>query len=164
MLAPGDLRMKGNSEKVVARILANNKELDLLITCLDEEGDALRMRCCDAMEKLSRVHPQWFTRYKARLLKAATMSRQKEVRWHLAQIIPRLSLTPSQQRQAYTIFQTYLSDTSSIVKAFAMQALVDLAQLDSSLMNETRKTIQSLTKTGTPAMQSRGRQLLKCLT
>ena len=163
MLIPGDLRMKGNSEKVVERILTNTRELDLLIACLSEDVEAMRMRCCDAMEKISRSHPQWFNRYKSRLLKVAKQEKQKEVRWHLAQIIPRLSLTAGQKYTAYTTFQTYLNDKSSIVKTFAMQALVDLAQQDNSLINETRKTIQVLTKTGTPAMQSRGRQLLKTL-
>lgn len=163
MLIPGDLRMKGNSEKVVEHILSNAGELDLLIACLDKESEAMRMRCCDAMEKISRSHPQWFNQYKARLLKTAEREEQKEVRWHLAQIIPRLSLTTRQKHTAYTTFQTYLNDKSSIVKTFAMQALVDLAQQDNSLMNETRKTIQVLTRTGTPAMQSRGHQLLKAL-
>jgi hypothetical protein len=163
MLRPGDLRMKGNVEKVLKRILSNHKELDMLIQCLDMEGDAMRMRCCDAMEKLSRQHPEWFNKYKKRLLDASQQFTRKEVRWHLAQIIPRLPLTDRQRLLAYRTFQSYLEDESSIVKTFAMQALTDLAMQDVDLLDTTRTTIKQLAKHGTPAMQSRSRQLLRTL-
>ena len=155
--------MKGNSELVVRRILKNPEELTLLLDCLDEEGDAMHMRCCDAMEKISRQHPEWFNKSKRHLLFVSQSASQKEVRWHLAQIIPRLALTAQQRLHAYQTFQSYLDDKSSIVKTFAMQALTDLAMQDVSLVDTTRTTIKHLTKNGTPAMQSRGRQLLRTL-
>ncbi len=44
-----------------------------------------------------------------------------------------------------------------------MQALTDLAQRDPALRSQVAPLIERLTETGTPAMRSRGRKLLKQL-
>src|SRR5260370_27140346 len=57
----------------------------------------------------------------------------------------------------------YLEDKSSMVKTFSMQALADLAAQDEQLLEQVAPLIERLTRTGTPAMKSRGRKLLKQL-
>jgi hypothetical protein len=52
---------------------------------------------------------------------------------------------------------------SSIVKTFAMQGLSDLARQHVKLQPMVVDLIQSLTRTGTPAMHARGRILLQQL-
>jgi hypothetical protein len=54
----------------------------------------------------------------------------------------------------------YLNDTSRIVKTFAMQALADLAEQDDGLRAPVIRQIEELTRSGSPAMQNRGRKLL----
>jgi hypothetical protein len=44
-----------------------------------------------------------------------------------------------------------------------MQALVDLAERDQSLQKEVIALVKRAMRTGTPAMKSRGRKLLKQL-
>jgi hypothetical protein len=44
-----------------------------------------------------------------------------------------------------------------------MQALVDLALHDTRLRSQVMPLIERLTKTGTPALRSRGRKLLRQL-
>jgi len=61
---------------------------------------------------------------------------------------------------AVAILTGYLADESSIVKTFGMQALADLAEQDTSLLDQVVPLIERLSKTGTPAMRSRGRRLL----
>jgi hypothetical protein len=72
-------------------------------------------------------------------------------------------LTPGERRIVVGIPDSYLSDKSSIVKTFAMQALADLAMLDVELRQEVIEKIEALTANGTPAMRSRGKKLLKML-
>ena len=57
----------------------------------------------------------------------------------------------------------YLEDPSSIVRTFSMQALADLASRDERLLAQVMPLIERLTRTGTPAMRSRGRKLLRQL-
>jgi hypothetical protein len=82
------------------------------------------------------------------------------MRWHVAQMLPRLRLTAAEKRQAVVILTEYLRDKSSIVRTFSMQALSDLAADDAVLRGEVRPLIERLTRTGTPAMRARGRKLL----
>ena len=85
---------------------------------------------------------------------------QREVRWHVAQLLPRLALTPPQRAQAISILRRFLDDDSRIVRTFAMQALADLAEHDEQMRRWLLPLLAELTRTGTPAMRSRGRKLV----
>ena len=78
----------------------------------------------------------------------------------VAQMLPRLELSPAERRQALDILLGYLDDESKIVKTFAMQGLADLAWQDPQLRTEVLPVLVKLTASGSPAMRSRGRKLL----
>jgi hypothetical protein len=78
-------------------------------------------------------------------------------------MLPRLSLTTGERERAVRILKGYLLDVSSIVKTSSMQALVDLSEGDEQLLLQVRPLIERLARTGTPAMKSRGRKLLRKL-
>jgi hypothetical protein len=78
-------------------------------------------------------------------------------------MLPRLRLTPKERNHAVAILFDYLEDKSSIVKTFAVQSLADFARQDWGLRARVVPILTHLTDTGTPAMRSRGRKLLKVL-
>jgi hypothetical protein len=88
---------------------------------------------------------------------------QKELRWHLAQMIPRLPLTKKERQRAAEGLRRYLKDTSSIVKTFALQGLTELARAEASLLPEIIENLEAAERAGTPAMKARARKLLKTL-
>lgn len=162
-LKGGDLRSIGRSGDAV-RAVSKNPALfsDLMAGLLD--GDRLvRMRAADAVEKATRTHPEWLQPWKRALLDTVSTLEDKELRWHVAQLVPRLRLTAAEKATAVSILMGYLEDKSSIVKTFSMQALADLAAQDEQLLEQVAPLIERLTRTGTPAMKSRGRKLLKQL-
>jgi hypothetical protein len=55
---------------------------------------------------------------------------------------------------------SYLEDASSIVKTFALQGLADLAQDDPSIRPRVMEILRQATRSGTPAMKARSRELL----
>lgn len=57
----------------------------------------------------------------------------------------------------------YLDDASRIVKTESMQALASLAEHDAARRARVIPLLETLTQTGSPAMQSRGRKLLRRL-
>jgi len=63
-------------------------------------------------------------------------------------------------RIATEILYSYLEDRSRIVKTFSMQALADLAIQDPELRGSIVERLEELTRTGSPAMKSRGKKLL----
>jgi hypothetical protein len=157
------MRMLGSVPAVVERVLARPELFAALMPGLHHHDPRVQMRAADAIEKLTREHPAWLKPHKRQLLQLAASATRQELRWHLAQLLPRLSLTSAERRRAAATLKSYLDDKSSIVRTTAMQALFDLASVDRSLNDEIAPLLVSLTRTGTPAMRARGRKLLEQL-
>ncbi|MBV9155779.1 MAG: hypothetical protein JO097_05935 [Acidobacteriaceae bacterium] len=162
-LKGGDRRSIGRSDEAVQNIEKTPALFADLFAGLFDADPVVRMRAADAIEKSTRNSPELLRQWKRALLERVSVLQEKEVRWHIAQLIPRLSLTPDEQAAAVEILIRYLDDESSIVKTFSMQALADLALRDDRLRSQVGPLIERLTQTGTPAMRSRGRKLLKQL-
>jgi len=160
LLAGGDRRSNRQSNEVLGLVLSDSRKLPALMDCLWDDDACVRMRAADALEKFSRDQARLLQPFKKVLLELAAESMQREVRWHLAALIPRLQLTKSECERAAEVLKGYLSDRSSIVKTFAMQGLADLAVQQPETQPGVTEFIQRLTKTGTPAMRARGRKLL----
>ena len=160
LLSGGGRRSVGRSN-VVADQLSHSPSLAAeSVNCLFDKDPRVRMRAADALEKASAQNPKMLYRYKAELLGLLYEEQQKEVRWHLAQMVPRLRLAPAERGRANAALREYLSDSSSIVRTFAMQALAELAGDCAKDREEIRELIRSLARSGTPAMRARGRKLL----
>jgi HEAT repeat protein len=162
-LEGGDRRSIGRSPEVVAAILADPAVLEPVIDAIADPDPLVRMRAADAVEKVSAVQPELLVPFKRRLLGDLAAIPQQEVRWHVAQMLPRLPLTSRERRRAATIAESYLDDRSSIVRTWAMDALAKLAMDDPELRERVVPLIRGLTETGTPAMRARGRRLLRTL-
>ncbi|MFN0299988.1 MAG: hypothetical protein ACKVQU_06500 [Burkholderiales bacterium] len=72
-------------------------------------------------------------------------------------------MSKPERRRVIDILNGYLTDRSSIVKTFAMQALADIALQDAELRGPIVEQLPELTRSGSPAMKSRGRKLLASL-
>jgi hypothetical protein len=118
------------------------------------------MCAADAVEKLAVRHPEYLQPYKVRFIGEVAHVNQQEVRWHVAQLFSRLDLNGDERRAVAAILSGYLEDKSKIVKTFSMQALADIAMQDEALRPPIVRQLEELTRTGSPAMQSRGRKLL----
>ncbi len=159
-LAGGDRRSIGRANEVVAEVLANPRLFRSLFACLTAGDPVIRARAADAVEKISASRPHYLRPYRARLLGDLARCEQKEVRWHVAQMLPRLRWNRREQRRAYRVLLGYLSDASSIVKTFAMQALMDLSKQAPQLRSAVLDELKTVAARGTPAMRARGRKLL----
>ena len=162
-LEGGDRRSLGRSNEVVARVLAEPKVFRPLFAGLMSDNPVVRGRAADAVEKVTQVRPDWLVPYKSQLIGPLACCDQPEVRWHVAQMLPRLPWNAREGRRVYQVLREYLRDTSSIVKTCAMQALVDLTEQTPALRPIVVRRLRTLTAQGTPAMRARGRKLLAAL-
>jgi hypothetical protein len=160
LLEGGDRRFIGRSEQVVATVLAHPELFAELFEGMSAANPLVRMRVADAVEKVTAQHPEWLVPYKQHLLYEIALIPQQEVRWHTAQLFPRLLLETEERSFVLDILESYLQDASRIVKAFSMQALAELAEQDPSLISRVMPRLEELVETGSPAMKSRGRKLL----
>jgi len=159
-LAGGDRRSIGRSDEVAALVLKRPALFAELMDGLRAEDPLVRMRAADAAEKVSLKRPDLLAPFKARLLNLLEAATEQEVRWHLAQMLPRLPLTRRERLRAASALGRYLEDRSSIVKTCALQALVEIAAKEESLQPEVKALLQKAVRTGTAAMKARSRKLL----
>ena len=159
-LAGGDRRSIGQADEVVADVLADLSLFGVVWQGMLGDDPVVRMRAADVCEKISASVPECLAPFKVDLLGRVAAVDQQEVRWHVAQMLPRLDLDQVERARAVEILVGYLEDRSKIVKTFSMQALADLALADPSLIPRVVALIGDLTATGSSAMRSRGRKLL----
>lgn len=159
-LAGGDRRSIGQADAVAAELLADPTGFEMVIEGMTDADPVIRMRASDVGEKVSAKRPHVLQPHKARLLHILAHATQQEVRWHAAQMTPRLTLTDAERQQAAASLMRYLDDHSRIVQTFALQALTDLAEQDAGLRPLAVRLLQERLDSGSPAVRSRCRQLL----
>jgi len=162
-LTGGDRRSIGRSDEVAALVLKRPTLFSELIHGMHAADSLIRMRAADAAEKVSARKPDLLKPFKAELLHLLETATEQELRWHLAQMLPRLPLNKKERVRSVATLRNYLSDRSSIVKTCALQALAELASRDDSLFRETTALLQNSLRTGTAAMKARSRKLLRQL-
>jgi len=160
-LTGGDRRSIGQSNEVVALVLRRPALFPQLMTGMRHSDPLIRMRAADAAEKVSLLRPNLLEPFKGKLLRLLDEATEQELRWHLAQMIPRLRLAKKERVRATTVFRLHLNDQSSIVKTSAMQAIADLARNDDDLMAAAKQLLTKLAGSGTAATRARGRKLLR---
>ncbi len=163
MLSGGDLRSIGRVPDVLVVMERNPERMNELVRCLESVDPVVRSRTADALEKMTARRPDLLNPYKKVLLREASVSVQQEVRWHMAQMLPRLPLTPRQIAGVFSLLRSYLGDRSVIVQVCALQAMFELSLKDPSLRTPVRELMDASCRTGAPALRARGRRLRSLL-
>ena len=160
LLEGGDRRSIGRADEVAAMVPKDPGLFPELIAGLWSDDPLVLMRAADATEKFTRANREFLQPYKKELLGLMAETRQQELRWHLAAMIPRLVLSVKEAQRAASLMESYLEDRSSIVKTSALQGLADLARHDARLQPKVIELLRESTRSGTPAMKARSRRLL----
>jgi HEAT repeat protein len=155
----GDRRSIGRSEEVAADVLANPALFETLFRGMLHANPLVRMRAADAVEKITLAHPEYLQPFKEALLQEVAKINQQEVRWHVAQMLPRLTLSVEERQAALMILTSYLTDKSKIVHTFSLQAMADLAEEDQTLVQPVLKILTDASQSGSPAVKSRVKKL-----
>lgn len=163
-LVKGDKRSLTGVTKAIHMISKNPDLIGELLSAVSLETEAYNMRALDTIEKATRDNPVLLKPYKNIFIKKLIQQKQKKIRWHVAQIIPRLKLTNTEQQRIITILiNDYLNDSSSIVKVNSLQALADLAISNKKLGTEIKTIVKKASKSKTPALAARAKKLLVLL-
>ena len=153
----------GQSEEVAHQVRANPDLVVVLLQGALGDDPLVRMRAADALEKATRDRPEALRRHTRTILAALPTVEQQEVRWHWAQLVPRLQMTEAQRAAAVAVLERWLRDDSRLVRVHALQALADLATLDPSLRDSVASHVRHATRSGPPSLRARARKLAKLL-
>lgn len=164
-LKGGDLRSIGRSEEVVLDILKNPDLFKTVFEGMLDNDPRVRMRSADVLEKVSSKHPEYLQPFKSRLINEISKIEQQEVRWHVAQMFSHLKVDKRERDKIIEILFLYIDGLgkSNTVKTFSMQTLAEFAKKDKALRPQIIKKLEAIINTGSPAMVSRGKKLIKKL-
>jgi hypothetical protein len=166
MLHEGQGRISvGRAEEVADLVLAQSKLFSKLMECLWDEDLGVVNRAAHALERVTRDGQPGpvaqLNSWKTSLLGLLPEAEENKLRWHLALIVPRMTLTPSECARSADALQSWLEDeSSSIVKTMSLQGLADLTRQDRSLLPVILDLLRIHSRSGTPAMRARSRLLL----
>jgi hypothetical protein len=160
MLAGGDLRSIGRSDEIVLLVLEETALFKDLFQGFYSGDPVIRMRTCDAIEKISQSRSDLLEPYQDEMLALADSVEQKEMRWHIAQIMPRLNLTKWERERAFSIIEGYLTSQSAIVQACSLECLYDLGEKDTTLRKKAVEYLQQGLASSFKAVRARSQKIL----
>ncbi|WP_214835364.1 hypothetical protein [Exiguobacterium sp. s36] len=164
VLSGGDLRSIGHVDAVVAYVGNDPDRFSELMTGLTDARPVVRMRSADAMEKVTRHYPALLQAHQASLFQQLHRATQQEVRWHLAQLMPRLMWTEDEAADIVHVLTDWFdTETSNIVIVNSLQAIFDLSAMHPRFRDELKVLLESRLETGSPAVKSRSKKLLQKL-
>jgi hypothetical protein len=162
-LTGGDRRMVKGVDSACERVRRDPSLFDDLVRGMTHEDELVRMRAADAVEKLTVERPELLSPYASFLLGEVAPIPQQEIRWHVAQLLPRLKLNAMQRHRAVEVLEGYLADRSRLVRTWAMDGIARLSVADPVLKERARKIVDEGLKNGPPSVQARARFLQKLL-
>jgi len=162
LLLHRDLRSIGRSNEVV-RLVQDQESFDELFNLLLHHERLLVMRAADAIEKITLTHKAFLAPHKRQLLVLLSSAIHKELKWHIALLVPRLSLEPEERREAWGILSYWAlnPNESKIARVNSLQGLSDLSHLYPEYKESFEHTLRALEHEQTPSLQARIRKLRK---
>jgi hypothetical protein len=160
-LSGGDLRSKGLSE-VVASEVRDEQSFDALFAGLSSKSRVVVMRTADAIEKITRTKTSLLAPYKRDILKLAGISVNKELQWHLAQLLPRLDLTKKEADYCRKTLSGWATNrlNSRILRVNSLQSLYDMAKAGKVRRTVFMEIVAKIKKEGIPSIDARLKKLL----
>jgi hypothetical protein len=162
ILSGGDLRSKGQSDKIVS-LIDNQQKFDELFSLLFHTDRIVVMRATDAIEKITLHHPEFLTTHKKEILQLCSEAENIEFKWHLALLVPRLKLTKQELGKVWQILSDWATDKkeSKIVRVDSLQGLFDLLIQSKELNKDLQFTLSKIEKENVPSLNARIRKIRK---
>ena len=158
----GDLRSIGKVNELIRKI-NNEADFNLLIEALQSKERVIAMRAADAIEKITLHRGEFLQPHKKKLLDLLHTATEKEIRWHLAQIIPRLALTDPEIKVVSKKFSEWALDKkeSRIVRVNSIQGLFELTRSFPQMGSKMEALLQELETENIPSLKARIKRLRK---
>jgi hypothetical protein len=159
-LSGGDRRSIGRVADVVIAVAEQPWLITELVGLLQHPEAVVRIRAADALQKLQQLIPDQIVPFQTELLNIAQQAKDPEIRWHMAQMLPRMPTSYMKRSKIAVVLKRYSFDQSIIVRVCAMQGLADLAKADNTFRLLALRTVHSALTFGAPAEKARARKLL----
>jgi hypothetical protein len=160
LLQGGDLRSLGQSDKAI-RFVNSQQQFDELFRFLFHADRVVVMRAADAIEKITIANSGYLAPHKKEMISLMGSAADKELKWHLALMAPRLKLTERELGIAWETLTRWATqrDESRIVRVHSLQGLHDLLAQNKELEQDLFLTFQQVETEKIPSINARIRKL-----
>jgi len=160
LLKGGDLRSIGRANDVVKNV-KSQRDFDSLFEGLFDDDRKVVMRTADALEKISAEKPEYLAKHKKAILKLLSTAEGIELKWHLAQMVPRMKLTTREVGIVWQCLALWAMDKSEsrIVRANSVQGLYELSETRSELKRDLELMVDEVRRENIPSLNARIRKL-----
>ena len=165
LLLGKDLRTIKNADNV-AQLVTDQASFDDLFTLLFHHERPLVMRAADAVEKVTRKHKEFLAPYKVQLLSLLKGAINIELKWHIAQLIPRIRLDPHELQEVWSILSYWVRNPneSKLVRANSLQGLFELSRQAPAFRTQFAAVLDDLSHERIPSLIARVKKLRRLLT
>lgn len=167
LLTEGVWYAEGHTHAVAEAVLHDQALFDELFECLLSPDDGTCKRAAMALELVSERQPAWFAPYQEILLDELDQQPRWYVLYRLCTIVPRLRLNRAERERARARLSELAESPRNVLSLSALTGLVMLAlpphSNDPELREEMAWLVEHKMRTGSKAMQARGRHLLPLL-
>jgi len=156
LLSGGDLRSIGRSGSVISKIKSQS-DFDELFGYLFHHDRIVVMRAADVIEKITLTKPGYLKNHAQEIISLSGKAKNKELMWHLAQLLSRLHLNRTEFRNSWNILTKWAKDktNSRIVRVNSLQALFDLLSQDKILLGDFNLLLYELEEENIPSIKAR---------
>ncbi|HLT72900.1 MAG TPA: hypothetical protein VKZ75_09625 [Cyclobacteriaceae bacterium] len=161
-LSGGDLRSIAHVDDAI-KLVRTQQEFDELFALLGHPERLVVMRTADAVEKITKKHPEYLKDHKKEIIQYLSIAKDKELKWHLAELVSRIALTASELIKAEAILSWWAKDPkeSRIVRVFALQALFTFLGKSRKYQEELIQLMNDIEQENIPSLNARIRKLKK---
>lgn len=162
ILKGGDLRSIGESNKVVS-LIDSQESFDVLFRLLFHSDRKVVMRAADAIEKITISNREYLKVHKGAILELSDKAEDKELKWHLALLVPRLLLSQQELGKIWQTLSNWVTNKneSKIVRVNSLQELFDLLSLNKELEHDFSLILSQIEKENIPSLNARIKKLKK---
>jgi hypothetical protein len=160
LLLGRDLRTIKQSS-IVVQSVHDQRTFDELFSLVFHHERPLVMRAVDAVEKITSKHPEFLYPHKLQLLSVLKSADHKELKGHIAQLVPRIYLNAEELNDVWhtLAYWTLNKNEGKIVRVNALQGLFDLSNDKPDLKTEFNRIISAIEHEVIPSIQARMRKL-----
>jgi hypothetical protein len=153
-------RLRGSDASDIAdEVVADPPLIGVLLDgMLGEEGD-IQALAATAAEQAARERPELLAPHADGLIDAAGCARDAATRRCLAQMLARVELSDERAAQATEILDAYLADADELVQAWALSAIVALANEHPALRAHAGAVVRERIESDAPPVGERARLL-----
>lgn len=167
VLSGKDLRTLGNSRKVIDSIRGRG-DFEKLFKLMFASERPVAMRASDAVEKITKDHPEYLTGHYPELMELAKHTSNKEMKWHLAQLVTRLDHRSGEFERVWRQLTYWVRNPneSKIVRVNALQGLFDMCSRSKSraIKRSFLRTLMQVERQREPSLLARARVLRQKMT